>query len=184
MSHIVVWRPSPTSLSPFGYWHHGVLCPDQTVIHYSRRRGLLEARCDRARIEHTTLSKFLWKLPNDPKSSTTTFAYIVRHASPLDAATVMRRAKSRLGNQGYHLFFNNCEHFARWCVLGAPAISTQSAAATIAFAAGYVAGGPIGAVAATAVERCASGVPYVHPNFVPLQYHYATGQIHYPQPTE
>lgn len=182
MSHIVVWRPSPTATSPFGYWHHGVLCPDQTVIHYSRGRGVSEKKLGRARIECTTLRNFLWKSAAFSRSLTTTSAYVVRHPSSLDAASVVRRAESRLGDEGYHLIFNNCEHFARWCVLGAPAISTQSAAAAVAFTAGFVAAGPIGALAATVAERCATGVPSIHPNFVPLHYHYATGYIHYPQP--
>lgn len=31
---------------------------------------------------------------------------------------VLRRAESRLGEEGYDLFGNNCEHFARWCKTG------------------------------------------------------------------
>ncbi len=30
----------------------------------------------------------------------------------------MARAKSMLGSSGYHLFANNCEHFATWCMTG------------------------------------------------------------------
>lgn len=28
---------------------------------------------------------------------------------------IIRRARSRLGEQRYDLIFNNCEHYARWC---------------------------------------------------------------------
>jgi hypothetical protein len=31
---------------------------------------------------------------------------------------VIGRAESRLGEQRYDLFFNNCEHFATWCKTG------------------------------------------------------------------
>lgn len=37
---------------------------------------------------------------------------------------IVQRALSRLGEPGYDLFSNNCEHFANWCVTGEP-ISTQ-----------------------------------------------------------
>ena len=31
---------------------------------------------------------------------------------------IVKRAKSRIGQQGYHLLSYNCEHFARWCCYG------------------------------------------------------------------
>ncbi len=31
---------------------------------------------------------------------------------------VIKRAESRLGERQYHLFKNNCEHFATWCKTG------------------------------------------------------------------
>ncbi|MGB7486504.1 MAG: lecithin retinol acyltransferase family protein, partial [Phormidesmis sp.] len=34
------------------------------------------------------------------------------------ADVVIARAESRLGEQRYDLFFNNCEHFASWCKTG------------------------------------------------------------------
>jgi hypothetical protein len=37
---------------------------------------------------------------------------------------VVARAWSRIGERGYHLFSNNCEHFAVWCKTGR-ADSTQ-----------------------------------------------------------
>jgi len=35
-----------------------------------------------------------------------------------DPQTVINRAKRNLGQSGYHLFSNNCEHFAYWCKTG------------------------------------------------------------------
>ena len=31
---------------------------------------------------------------------------------------IVARARSRLGEQRYHLINNNCEHFTRWCMTG------------------------------------------------------------------
>jgi hypothetical protein len=31
---------------------------------------------------------------------------------------VVARARSMLGQSGYDLIFNNCQHFATWCVTG------------------------------------------------------------------
>lgn len=179
MSQIAAWRPSPTPLSPFGYWHHGVLCPDQTVIHYCG--GKRSSSKGSARVERTTLQKFLRKSVN-VGGLTSTSVYRVRHRRQLDAATVVQRAESRIGARGYSLIFNNCEHFARWCVLGGPAISPQAAAAGAAGLAGLAAAGPVGAFTAVVAERFATGLPILHPNFVPLHCHYATGYVHYPQP--
>jgi Lecithin retinol acyltransferase len=38
------------------------------------------------------------------------------YAKRLGADEAVARAKSRLGECGYNLLNNNCEHFARWCV--------------------------------------------------------------------
>lgn len=35
-----------------------------------------------------------------------------------DAEVVVQRALSRVGETGYHLLWNNCEHFATWCKTG------------------------------------------------------------------
>ena len=36
----------------------------------------------------------------------------------ISAKETVRRAKSKLGETGYSLLFNNCEHFAMWCKTG------------------------------------------------------------------
>lgn len=35
-----------------------------------------------------------------------------------DGPEVVRRARSRLGEDRYHVLKNNCEHFCEWCVRG------------------------------------------------------------------
>lgn len=43
---------------------------------------------------------------------------IRRYAGNHDPEAVIARAMSRLGDGNYHLIFNNCQHFARWCATG------------------------------------------------------------------
>lgn len=86
------------------YDHHGIDCGDGCVIHYNgsplRRRG--------ARVTRSTLAEF-------SRGSSTE----VVHACPSDTADdVIERAMSRLGESLYHLVWNNCEHFAWWCLTG------------------------------------------------------------------
>lgn len=86
------------------YSHHGVEVDDGMVIHFTgtpgSKRGAairLESKADFAaggRIE------------------------IIKYANGFDPDETIRRAESKLGESGYNLYGNNCEHFARWCVTG------------------------------------------------------------------
>jgi hypothetical protein len=40
------------------------------------------------------------------------------YAGNHDPDAIIARAMSRLGDGNYHLVFNNCQHFARWCATG------------------------------------------------------------------
>jgi len=42
----------------------------------------------------------------------------LRESIGLDGHEVARRARSRLGEDRYHVFTNNCEHFCQWCLRG------------------------------------------------------------------
>lgn len=109
MSQVAVWRGS--KLGVFGYWHHGILCPEGNVIHYSTGSGKHRSK-RRARVIRTSLEKFRKN------------AIAVYDVHPKDVSAllprdeIVRRAESRLGEAGYHLLFNNCESFAKWCVTG------------------------------------------------------------------
>jgi hypothetical protein len=96
--HIYVRRP-------LGYTHHGVDCGDGTVIHFTGEPGRSKAD---ASIARTPLEDFLGG----------SVLRVQRYGSRDDAAATMARANSKVGETGYHLVFNNCEHFARWCVTG------------------------------------------------------------------
>ena len=90
------------------YTHHGIYIGDNQVIHYS---GFAEA-FKKGAIEQTSLESFLggvddFKVVNYPS-----------HQNIYSPEEIVHRAQSCLGEDDYNLFFNNCEHFACWCVTG------------------------------------------------------------------
>lgn len=86
------------------YSHHGIAAGDGSVIHFSGEPGSKRA----AAIIRSSLVNFL------AGGTLRTVVYGFRNG-PVEA---LRRAESRLGEVGYNLAFNNCEHFARWCAIG------------------------------------------------------------------
>ncbi len=90
-----------------GYSHHGIAAEDATVIHFSGEPGSKRA----AAIVRSTLDEFC--AGGEVR--------IVRYGQRHDLDSTLSRATGRLGETGYHLVFNNCEHFARWCATGSAA---------------------------------------------------------------
>lgn len=100
-----------------GYSHHGIDLGNGNVIHFDSgpwRKFVSHTTDAPPTIRETTLDQFargrellvrLYDLGDDPE-------------------LVVDRARSRLGEEGYELFDNNCEHFAVWCKTGL-AESTQ-----------------------------------------------------------
>lgn len=130
------------------YWHHGVFVGDGRVVHYSGE----PARKRHAAIRLDCLGSFL----QGGVAEVVTYAPRVSHA-PSD---VVRRARARVGEAGYNLMFNNCEHFARWCKLGERrSEQVDDAVAALGAGSGTAAGvyGGIGAVAATGAVHGMSG---------------------------
>lgn len=90
------------------YTHHGIYIGDNQVIHYS---GFAEA-FKKGSVEQTSLESFLggvdsFQVVNYPS-----------YQSIYSAEEIAYRAQSCIGEDKYNLFFNNCEHFACWCVTG------------------------------------------------------------------
>ena len=83
------------------YQHHGIACGDGTVIHFGR--GIFDL--ENAIVERVDLQTF-----GNGKQ-----VEVVDSAMTFDSRTVVERAFSRLGEKGYDLWKNNCEHFVRWC---------------------------------------------------------------------
>jgi hypothetical protein len=88
-----------------GYHHDGIDLGDGTVIHYAADPGGPKAT---ACIRRDTIEVF----------AGSGIVTVRPYAEGVDPETTVSRACSRLGESGYHLVANNCEHFARWCVTG------------------------------------------------------------------
>jgi hypothetical protein len=88
-----------------GFAHHGVYVGGGRIVHYNAM--VYELR--RRPIEETSMAEFSEGRP----------VFIVSHAESVDdVEEVIRRARSRVGEDRYHLLKNNCEHFAEWCLHG------------------------------------------------------------------
>jgi hypothetical protein len=88
-----------------GYNHHGVYIGRGRVVHYSGLSGFWQC----GPVEEVSLMRFIDGRP----------MRIVPHAdSPFPPEEIVRRARSRLGENDYRLLSNNCEHFCNWCLSG------------------------------------------------------------------
>ena len=89
------------------YTHHGIYVGHGRVVHY--KSALLKLW--RSPVEEDSLERFALGRP----------IWVHIHAAPrFDAAEVANRARSRLGQNRYRLFTNNCEHLCEWCVQDEP----------------------------------------------------------------
>jgi hypothetical protein len=86
------------------YTHHGVDAGDGSVIHFTGEPGAKR----NARIARSSIADFLQGAQGKVR----------RYGKRDDAETTMTRAEAQIGTTGYHLVFNNCEHFASWCCTG------------------------------------------------------------------
>jgi hypothetical protein len=131
INHIYVHR--------IGFVHHGIDCGDGTVIHY-----------DGGKIVRISISAFC-----DGKQ------YFIKHYSHCNPDYIVTQlAESRLGESKYNLFFNNCEHFARWCKTGQHAseqVKNAGVAVSGATASGAAVAGSIGVVSVIGAEVGLSG---------------------------
>ena len=98
--------PGAHILSPRrGYLHHGIHVGNGRVVHYS---GL--AHClFRGPVAEVSLAQFA-----RGRSVWTRW----RRQPVFDRAEIIRRARSRVGEDRYRILHNNCEHFCEWCVHG------------------------------------------------------------------
>lgn len=96
-SHLIV--------NHFGYSHHGIYAGKGRVIHYSGFAHLFKKHA----IEITSIQKF-------------SRGKKIQIRSYIDAKyvgrTVVRRMRSRMHENNYHLIINNCEHLCSWAITG------------------------------------------------------------------
>jgi hypothetical protein len=91
--------------SRWGYYHHGVYVGHGRVVHYSGLSGFWQC----GPVEEVSLFQFVGGRP----------VRIVPHPeSPFSPEEIVRRARSRLGENDYRLLSNNCEHFCNWSLSG------------------------------------------------------------------
>jgi Lecithin retinol acyltransferase len=88
-----------------GFVHHGIYVGDGKVMHC----GAVSCFLPRGPVEEVSLRDFRRGR-----------AVAVRggEAARFAAEEVVDRARSRLGENHYRIFTNNCEHFCEWCVRG------------------------------------------------------------------
>jgi hypothetical protein len=91
--------------SRWGYSHHGVYVGQGRVVHYSGFSGFWQC----GPVEEVSLSRFANGHP----------VHVLDPLEPLySPEEIVRRARSRLGENDYRLLTNNCEHFCNWCRSG------------------------------------------------------------------
>lgn len=90
-----------------GYLHHGIYVGQGKVVHYAGlARGLR-----RRPVEEISLTRFAAGRPLWMRCGP---------SAHFDREEVIRRARSRVGEDCYRLWTNNCEHFCEWCLRGEP----------------------------------------------------------------
>lgn len=109
-----------------GLTHHGIDCGDGSVIHY-------EGKHKSGRI--CRISKKDFALGNT--------IHVKEYGKCYSDDEVVRRAEGRLGEKGYDLFSNNCEHFVYWCKTGKD--KSEQVANVQGWVAGLAGGGTLGA---------------------------------------
>lgn len=92
------------------YDHYGIYVGDGKVIHFARKSGLLFGQ-DPAIVHETTLERFL-------DGSREVYVVETSGNHTKTPEEVVNTAYESIGESGYHVVFNNCEHFARYCKTG------------------------------------------------------------------
>jgi uncharacterized caspase-like protein len=93
-------------VTPRGWYeHHGIYVGDGRVVHYAGYcRGLHSGP-----VEEVSLEQFC---------AGHGFAVRAHANSGYTPTEIVERARSRIGEHGYRLLANNCEHFCEWAIMG------------------------------------------------------------------
>lgn len=95
------------------YYHHGIYLSDDAVVHFAAKESDSILDPTKARIILTTLEEFLRGGVIEVREYSEDEQKKVR-----DPSDIANYALSCLGNGGYDLLQNNCEHFSNECVFG------------------------------------------------------------------
>ncbi|MGF1494555.1 MAG: lecithin retinol acyltransferase family protein [Microcoleaceae cyanobacterium] len=86
------------------YSHHGIYVGNDRIIHYGEEQSsLMPQICKTNFIEFCSGQEVFVR---------------VYFGNFFSCEEIVARANSRLGEDEYNLQFNNCEHFASWCITG------------------------------------------------------------------
>ena len=98
------------------YAHHGIYISDIEVIHFTGKDGdNIFFDWPKNRVISSSLSNFLKGGTLEVKVYT---EKELKYLLPTEQ--IVKNARDSLGDKGYNLVFNNCEHFANKCTLGHP----------------------------------------------------------------
>jgi hypothetical protein len=114
------------------YTHDGIDCGDGIVVHRSSADGTKSG----AIIRRSSVEEF----------SGDAEVYVQDYGVRLSREETVARAESMVGQPGYHLMFDNCEHFARWCATGEYESEQVNVAVSATGVAGLGMGVPVGAL--------------------------------------
>ena len=100
------------------YWHHAIVedvdtkgGTIKTIEYFNSAKGFLEDTLNRSKdAGKAQVIRGEYRLEDG--------LYLIKHDKCLSAEDVVKRARSRLGENEYNVFYNNCEHFAMWCKTG------------------------------------------------------------------
>lgn len=95
------------------YAHHGIYVSDNEVIHFTGRDDDSILDWSKPEVIQSDLAYFI------KESTLEVREYTDEEFQDLYAPDqIVTYARACLGDKGYHLIFNNCEHFANYCTLG------------------------------------------------------------------
>ena len=96
------------------FYHYGVFVSPDEVIQFGLAPALRPHQRD---ADVTVLSTDLASFRNGGSCETAVFTpeEAASHPTPAEAVAA---ARNRMGEGGYHILYNNCEHFANECVTG------------------------------------------------------------------
>ncbi len=95
------------------YYHHGIYLSDDCVIHFGGTDSDNILDPSKARVIKTNLDDFLKGGILEVRNITQEEAATIRSSQD-----IANYAFASLGNAGYDLVNNNCEHFANECLFG------------------------------------------------------------------
>ena len=132
------------------YTHHALGIGNNRVIQYS---GLADNFISEGLIEEVTLDEFA-------KGSKILIRPHINRKFGVDESII--RAGIRLGEDQYHILYNNCEHLVEWCISGKHR-SSQSRRGKLLYSAGIGARTLIGVKnPAGFVAGAVAGYAYIH----------------------